>query len=385
MATDTKLDSLVINYLTQSQYDNAKSSGTLNANQIYMTPATTYTLPTATSSTLGGVKIGSNISISNGSVSVPEADVSVKGVVTIWRSVEAGYTDDRVPTMNAVYKCIAANKVSDAYNNTRTTNAEGIDVTHGETANKLGVVGIDHCVIAGEHHPLGAIKGSAGSINLGYTAPHTADGAIIGGYYSSDSYTNNENKIFTLGNGSSSASSNCFYVTTKGNVHTAGTVASSGADYAEYFEWLDANANKEDRRGLFVTLDGDKIRLASKEDHYVLGIISGNPTVIGDGADIQWHDQYKRDIFGSYIHSDDTYNHLVLNPDYNPNKKYISRSDRPEWDPVGLMGKLICVDDGTCEVNGYCYPSSNGIGTKAKTGYRVMERLDENHIRVLVK
>ena len=41
MATDTKLDSLVINYLTQSQYDNAKNSGTLNANQIYMTPAST--------------------------------------------------------------------------------------------------------------------------------------------------------------------------------------------------------------------------------------------------------------------------------------------------------------------------------------------------------
>lgn len=78
MATDTKLDNLVINYLTQSQYDTAKTNGKLNANQIYMTPATTYTLPTATSSTLGGVKIGSNISISNGSVSVPEADVSVK-------------------------------------------------------------------------------------------------------------------------------------------------------------------------------------------------------------------------------------------------------------------------------------------------------------------
>ena len=38
MATDTKLDSLVINYLTQSQYDTAKTNGKLNANQIYMTP-----------------------------------------------------------------------------------------------------------------------------------------------------------------------------------------------------------------------------------------------------------------------------------------------------------------------------------------------------------
>lgn len=60
MATDTKLDSLVINYLTQAQYNNAKREGTLNSNQIYMTPASSsnYTLPAATSSTLGGVKIG---------------------------------------------------------------------------------------------------------------------------------------------------------------------------------------------------------------------------------------------------------------------------------------------------------------------------------------
>lgn len=44
MATDIKLDSLVINYLTQAQYDNAKSEGALNSNQIYMTPASSSTL-----------------------------------------------------------------------------------------------------------------------------------------------------------------------------------------------------------------------------------------------------------------------------------------------------------------------------------------------------
>lgn len=78
MATNTKLDSLVINYLTQSQYDSAKSAGTLNSNQIYMTPATTstYTLPTATSSTLGGVKIGSNITVSSGTISISKTNVT---------------------------------------------------------------------------------------------------------------------------------------------------------------------------------------------------------------------------------------------------------------------------------------------------------------------
>ena len=353
------------------------------------TPPTTdtkYTLPTASSSTLGGVKIGSNISVSSGTISVPDADVNKKGVVTIWRSIENGYSDDRVPTMNAVYTYVHSKDVTDGYHNIRTTSAEGIDVTHGETVNHLTVVGVDHCIIAGEYHPLGAIKAGGGGMNFGYTAPHTADGAIIGGYYSSSSFVGNEDKIFTLGNGSSSTASNCFYISTEGNVHASGNVTSSnGADYAEYFEWYDGNINNEDRRGLFVTLNGDKIKLASKDDTYILGIISGNPTVIGDSADLYWKDQYKRDIYGSCIHSEDTYNHLVLNPDYDPNKEYIPRSDRKEWDPVGLTGKLICIDDGTCEVNGYCYPSTNGIGTKSNHGYRVMKRIDNTHIQVLVR
>ncbi len=78
MATNTKLDSLVINYLTQAQYDNAKNAGTLNSNQIYMTPASssTYTLPAATSSTLGGVKIGSNITVSSGTISLSKSNVT---------------------------------------------------------------------------------------------------------------------------------------------------------------------------------------------------------------------------------------------------------------------------------------------------------------------
>lgn len=79
MATNTKLDSLVINYLTQSQYDNAKNAGTLNSNQIYMTPASsgsTYTLPVATSFTLGGVKIGSNITVNTGTISISKTNVT---------------------------------------------------------------------------------------------------------------------------------------------------------------------------------------------------------------------------------------------------------------------------------------------------------------------
>ena len=40
MSTTTDLSVLKINYLTQTQYDDAKSQGTLEANEIYMTPVT---------------------------------------------------------------------------------------------------------------------------------------------------------------------------------------------------------------------------------------------------------------------------------------------------------------------------------------------------------
>ena len=41
MATTTNLNSLVINYLTQAQYDAAAEGGTLNENQLYLTPSET--------------------------------------------------------------------------------------------------------------------------------------------------------------------------------------------------------------------------------------------------------------------------------------------------------------------------------------------------------
>lgn len=68
-----------------------------------------------------------------------------------------------------------------------------------------------------------------------------------------------------------------------------GTVSSStGADYAEYFEWKDSNPNNEDRVGYIVTLDGDKIVKANTGDD-ILGICSGTAMVLGDSAESYWN------------------------------------------------------------------------------------------------
>lgn len=153
---------------------------------------------------------------------------------------------------------------------------------------------------------------------------------------------------------------------------------SSGADYAEYFEWVDDNLNNEDRRGLFVTCVEDKIQLANPGDD-IIGVISANPSVIGNAQE----DMYEKDVFGAPIKDEN--GNYKLNPNYGPSKEYIPYSERPEFGIVGLLGQLIVVDDGTCTVGGYCTSGNNGIGTKSDKGYKVLKRIDSNHIKILVK
>lgn len=51
--------------------------------------ANNYSLPTATGTELGGVKIGDNVSISNSTISVANASISTKGVVQLSSSIES--------------------------------------------------------------------------------------------------------------------------------------------------------------------------------------------------------------------------------------------------------------------------------------------------------
>ena len=196
--------------------------------------------------------------------------------------------------------------------------------------------------------------------------------------------------LFTIGNGiyssenGTTSRSNAFRVTAAGEVMGTQAYSATGADYAEMFEWLDGNPKNADRRGLFVTLDGEKLKLATSKDDYIVGVVSATPSVVGDACTDDWNGKWKTDIFGKRIVENGAW---VLNEGFDESKDndYVSRADRKEWVAVGMVGKLVVVDDGTCEVNGYCYPSKRGIATKSDSGYRVIARLDEKHIKVVLK
>ncbi len=135
----------------------------------------------------------------------------------------------------------------------------------------------------------------------------------------------------------SASADNEFYIKGDGNAYIDGSWNGGGADYAEYFEWSDGNTEAEDRRGISVVLDGDKIREAVDGEEPI-GVISGNPSVVGDNDVDRWKNKYLRDDYGSYVLDEDGYRQL--NPDYDSSVEYVQREDRPEWDTVGLMGKL---------------------------------------------
>ena len=125
-----------------------------------------------------------------------------------------------------------------------------------------------------------------------------------------------------------------------GSARTDGTWSDTNADYAECFEWTDGNASDQERRGMTVVLDGEKVKLATDSDNKdnIIGVVSPEPVVLGDAAPLGWHGRYKKDAYGSPIkkeqewliwkkeyHYKDGVKTLVDQPD--PNKPQTLRGD----------------------------------------------------------
>ncbi|MCR8868166.1 peptidase G2 autoproteolytic cleavage domain-containing protein [Peribacillus frigoritolerans] len=186
-------------------------------------------------------------------------------------------------------------------------------------------------------------------------------------------------------------------ILSNGNVKIDGTFTTPAADYAEMFETTDGNPIEF---GYFVTLESDKVRIATGQDDYILGISSAKPAFLADSGELRWKHKYLTTEWGEILYENITLPSVldatgnvvipkraelrpVINPDWDATLEYQPRSSRPEWIAIGLLGKLLVRDDGSCEVNGYCMANGEGIATKAKQGYRVLDRTGTNQILVL--
>ena len=148
---------------------------------------------------------------------------------------------------------------------------------------------------------------------------------------------------------------------------------------------------------------GEQIRLAGPGDGFLLGVVSGAPSVTGDAHDDQWRGMFLEDVYGRPVYEERDFpaelgpdgeeimparreTVQALNPDYDNTQEYLPRSQRPEWAAVGMMGKLTVDDDGSCVPDGWCTAGEGGIAVRSDTPtrYRVMRRVDANHIRILI-
>ena len=405
-----------------------------------------YTLPTASTDTLGGVKVdGSTITIADGVISSTGGggssyndtfvyndsyNADAEKVITITNDFKIGDKNNFIKAPGTI--CLGyKNAVSTRNNNVMqsilivgndhflnyynlSSSAFIGSKNDGQMNDSLCIGyqntirwGVYNCLVAGQNNLFIGASSTANFKSCSMIGYNLINDAHIGHYFGQFNLaTANEplQREFVIGNGTSDSNrSNALSVDITGNLAIAGTMSSAGADYAEFFEWKDGNPTAQDRVGYIVTLDGDKLTLANEGD-YILGVVSGTATVLGDNPEWNWAKRWVTDDFGRIQYENVTVHHEaeerngetipawdetikdpVVNPNYNPDQSYTRRADRKEWDAVGMMGKLYVRDDGTCKVNGYAKPI-NGVATASTSGtMRVIERVSDNVIRVVIK
>ena len=217
-----------------------------------------------------------------------------------------------------------------------------------------------------------------------------------------------------------------------------------GADYSEYLEWEDGNPQSEDRIGYFVVLGQDKISIATEPSIDVIGITSGAPGILGNSYDMNWKGANLKDAFSRDITTEVTdYDGIISflqqrltpdrqepgeadvtrsqlsdvesvprdenfigavsnivpyyaqeiasypkilantpNPEYDPSRVYIPRSERPEWIPVCMMGQIVVRQDGTCVAGDRCSIDAQGRATSGNY-WKVMKVISQGEVMIM--
>lgn len=408
---DTNTDTQVTNTLDTSNLKKFYLTGTQNST----TSTGEHIFNEKIYATGSEVTVGSLVS--TGSISMGRASDTTVG--TSSTTLGTNCTASANATLASGNNCVASNNYATSFGNGNTASgSNSFSTGSGCTSSQSTAFTCnDANTAAGAYSFAGGKSCNAsdtGAFVHGYNATANKYQAVFGHYNTTTNTGGNTSgtsgSALVIGCGTSSTAANAFRVTYAGQVYGKSTYNTSGADYAEFFEWADGNTNNEDRRGYFVTLDGDKIKVSEKGD-YILGIVSGLPSVIGN-SDEEWMGRYIMDEFGAFIVEDFEYDEEVTedvtneetgevetvtktvkkigqkykeNPDYDPTLPYVHRQDRPEWSAVGMVGVLSVRDDGTCQVNGYCELTDGGIATASNIGYRVIKRINDNVVKVIFR
>ena len=130
MATTTNLSSLVINYLTQAQYDAAAEGGTLNENQLYLTP----------SETLAAVATSGSYNDLNNKPTIPTVPINVSDFTN-----DAGYLTSYTET-DPVFTASPAHDITSsnitAWNGKATVSSISVSLTVANWSNNSQTVSV---------------------------------------------------------------------------------------------------------------------------------------------------------------------------------------------------------------------------------------------------
>lgn len=217
---------------------------------------------------------------------------------------------------------------------------------------------------------------------------HTSTAHFAGSHIMGRFGTADESYSWFIANGTNETDHNigAKWLAHNGEMYIEGaSYNASGTDFAQMFETVD---NTFIDVGYFVTFSSEeKIRIATSNDSFILGISSATPALIGNSGALSWQKRYKTDSFGKrqYVRTESQDIQPLLNTEWDPACKYIARKDRNEWLPVGLIGQMLVRDDGTCETHGYCRPNNDGIATKSESGFFVIKRTGDNQILILFR
>lgn len=135
-----------------------------------------------------------------------------------------------------------------------------------------------------------------------------------------------------------------------GTITLAGKLKQDNADIAELME---SQSGQPIEMGMIVALDGSKVRKSQQGDHDI-GVISGTASLVSNDKSFHHKDRYLKDEYGVVMteHKEVTYTDdegiehsewrdiPVDNPDYVEDLEYKSRSERPEWNTVGMLGQI---------------------------------------------